>query len=313
LKHKSFAIGVDIGGTNIRMSLMSRKHEVLYKLKEPIGKDPLLTLHKLLDSLFNECPDDIIAIGIAVAGIIDRESGVVVKSPNISALNGVNLVKEVSERHKTPVLIENDANAAAYGEKISGAGRDYKSFVMITLGTGIGGGIVIENELLPVAAEIGHITINHGGNKCGCGNTGCLEAHASASAIVEYAISHIKDGADTILKNLYNGNYFKVTAEDIYKSALEGDSLARDALRDAGRNLGLGLANVINVFSPEAIILMGGLTGSWNIYVEQAIKEASRRSLKELFERTKIIPSYLGDDAGIIGSAAVALKRFSPT
>jgi glucokinase len=313
LKPKSFTIGVDIGGTNIRLSLMSRRHEVLYKLKEPLGADPLFTIHKLLDSLFNECPDDIIAIGVAVAGIIDRESGMVLKSPNIPGLNGINLVSEISVRHKIPVLIENDANAAAYGEKISGAGGDYKSFVMITLGTGIGAGIVVENELLPVAAEIGHITINHNGNKCGCGNTGCLEAHASASAIVEYAISHIKDGSETILKKLYNGNYFKVTAEDIYKSALEGDSLARDALREAGRNLGLGLATVVNIFSPEAIILMGGLTGSWNIYIENAIKEASRRSLRELFERTKIIPSYLGDDAGIIGSAALALKRFSPT
>lgn len=311
MKTKSYSIGVDIGGTNIRLSLMSHNLEVLYKLKEPLGSSPLFTLHKLLDLLFQECPDEIIAIGIAVAGIIDREGGIVLNSPNIQGLNGINLVSEVSSRYRTPVVIENDANAAAYGEKIAGAGEKYKNFVMFTLGTGIGAGIVIENELLPVSAEIGHITINPAGNKCGCGNTGCLEAHASASAIVEYAISHIKEGAETILKKLYNGNYFKITAEDIYKSALEGDSLSRNALKEAGRNLGLGIAAAINVFSPEAIILMGGLTGSWNIYVEHAIKEASRRTLKELFTKTKIIPSVLGDDAGIIGAAALAIKRFN--
>ncbi len=311
MKTKSYTIGVDIGGTNIRLSLMSRDYDVLYKLKEPRGSDPLFTVHKLLGSLFQECPDDILAVGIAVAGIIDRENGIVLNSPNIQSLNGINLVSEVASRYKTPAIIENDANAAAYGEKISGAGRDYKNFVMLTLGTGIGAGIIIENELLPVAAEIGHITINQNGNKCGCGNTGCLEAHASGSAIIEYAISKIKDGTETILKKLYNGNYFKITAEDIYKSALDGDSLSRDTLKEAGRNLGLGLAAAINIFSPEAIILMGGLTGSWNIYVEHAIKEASRRSLRELFEKTKIISSTLGDNAGIIGSAALANKRFN--
>lgn len=311
MKTKSYTIGVDIGGTNIRLSLMSRDYDVLYKLKEPLGGDPLFTLHKLLGSLFQECPDDILAIGIAVAGIIDRENGIVLNSPNIQSLNGINLVSEVASRYKTPAIIENDANAAAYGEKISGAGRDYKNFIMLTLGTGIGAGIIIENELLPVAAEIGHITINQNGNKCGCGNTGCLEAHASGSAIIEYAISKIKDGTETILKKLYNGNYFKITAEDIYKSALEGDSLSRDTLKEAGRNLGLGLAAAVNIFSPEAIILMGGLTGSWNIYVEHAIKEASRRSLRELFEKTKIISSTLGDNAGIIGSAALANRRFN--
>lgn len=311
LDSKNFAIGVDIGGTNIRLSLMSRRFEILYKLKEPSGSNIVFTIHKLLDELFKECPDDIIAIGMAVAGVIDRENGVVIKSPNIPGLNGINLVSEVSARYKTPVIIENDANAAAYGEKILGAGRDYRNFVMITLGTGIGAGVVIENELLPVAAEIGHITIDPDGNKCGCGNSGCLEAHASASAIVEYATSHIKKGVESILRKLYNGNYFKITAEDVYKSALEGDSLARNALKEAGRNLGQGLAAVINIFSPEAIILMGGLIGSWNIYIEHAINEASRRSLRELFEKTKIIPSGLGDDAGIIGSAALALKKFS--
>lgn len=309
---KKYAIGLDIGGTNIRIALVKRNSEILLKLKEPTGDEPLNTIHKLLDEIYEWYPDEILGIGIAVAGIIDRESGSVVKSPNIQELNGVNLISEISARHKFPVLIENDANAAAYGENVSGAGKDYTSFVMLTLGTGIGGGIVIKNELLPIAAEIGHITINPNGNKCSCGNIGCLEAHASATAIVEYATSHIKNGDESILSSLYNGNYFKINAEDIYKSALEGDTLSRNALKEAGKSLGVGLASAINIFSPEAIILTGGLVGSWNIYVEHAIKEASRRALSELSEKTRILPSILGDDAGIIGAASLVFKRFNP-
>lgn len=308
---KKYAIGVDIGGTNIRLAVVNRNSEILIKLKEPTSSDPLYTIHKLLEAIYEWYSSDILGIGIAVAGIIDRESGIVVKSPNISELNGINLISEISARHKFPVLIDNDANAATYGEKIAGAGRNYKSFVMFTLGTGIGGGIVIDNELLPVAAEIGHMTINSNGNKCACGNIGCLESHASATAIVDYTTSHIKNGEESILSSFYNGNYFKISAEDIYKSALEGDTLSRNALKEAGRNLGLGLANAINIFSPEAIILTGGLIGSWNIYIDNAIKEASKRALRELFEKTKIIPSDLGDDAGIIGSASLVFKRFN--
>lgn len=309
---KKYAIGLDIGGTNIRIALVKRNGEILLKFKEPTGDEPLNNIHKLLDEIYEWYPDEILGIGIAVAGIIERESGIVVKSPNIQELSGVNLISEISARHKFPVLIENDANAAAYGENVSGAGKDYASFVMLTLGTGIGGGIVIKNELLPIAAEIGHITINPNGNKCSCGNIGCLEAHASATAIIEYATSHIKNGDESILSSLYNGNYFKITAEDIYKSALEGDSLSRNALKEAGKNLGVGLASVINIFSPEAIILTGGLVGSWNIYIEHAIKEASRRALSELSEKTRILPSVLGDDAGIIGAASLVFKRFNP-
>jgi len=312
LDNKSYVIGVDIGGTNIRLALLDQGYQILYKLKEPTGSDPLFILQKLLQTLYKEFPYGISGIGAAVAGIIDREKGIVVKSPNVPELNGVNLVSEISARYNTPVLIENDANAAAYGEKIFGEGRNYKSFVMFTLGTGIGGGIVINNELLPVAAEIGHMTVNFNGNKCACGNTGCLEAHASATAIIEYAISQIKNGTESILRGHHNGNYFKITAEDIYNAALEGDSLSRNALKEAGKNLGIGIANAINIFAPEAVILTGGLIGAWNIYIDNAIKEASRRALKELFEKTKILQSDLGDDAGIIGSASLAFKRFNP-
>lgn len=308
---KNCAIGVDIGGTHIRIALINLENEILFKIKELTANNPLNVINQLLGTVYEPYKNDVLGIGIAVAGIIDRESGTVIKSPNIPILNSVNLISEISTKHKLPVLIENDANAAAYGEKVAGEGKIYKNFVMLTLGTGIGGGVVINNSLMPIAAELGHMTITSNGHKCSCGNVGCLEAHASATAIVEYAISRIKNGEQTILTNLHKGNYFKITSEDIYTSALEGDVLSREALREAGKNLGIGLANTINIFSPEAIILTGGLIGSWNIYVEHAIREASRRTLKELFEKTRILPSTLGGDAGIIGAASLVFNKFA--
>ncbi|MCC6346562.1 MAG: ROK family protein [Nitrospirales bacterium] len=300
---KKYAIGVDLGGTNIRASLITSGNEVMEKVKEPTGKDPLAVLHKLLDSLYTPYGQEVGGIGIAAAGLVDRESGTVLLSPNIPALNGVSLTAELEGKYDTCIVVENDANAAAYGEKVAGAGRDIGSFVMITLGTGIGGGIVIRGELLPVAAEVGHMSINAEGPPCPCGNVGCLELYASATALIGNAVAELERGTTSILKDLYNGNFYKISAEDIYRGALEGDPLSRTILREAGKSLGIGIASMINLFSPDAVILTGGLIGAWNIYVDAAIKEAAKRAMKELYSRVKIIPSSLGDDAGMVGAA----------
>lgn len=306
---KNYAIGVDIGGTNIRAALINSSGEVESKVKESTGRKPVAVLHKLIDSLYSKHSKQICGIGLAVAGIIDRDEGIVLRSPNIQGLTGVNLEAEVKSRYKTCIVVDNDANAAAYGEKCAGAGRDFKSFVILTLGTGIGGGIVMNNKLLSVAAEVGHMSINANGQQCACGNVGCLESYASASAIIENAVSEAEKGNSSILRNLYNGNFYKLNAEDIYKAALDGDVLSRSVLREAGKSLGIGIANLINILSPDAIILTGGLLGAWNIYVDSAIQEASKRALKELYAKVKIIPSSLGDNAGIIGAAKLVFEK----
>lgn len=306
---KNYAIGVDIGGTNIRAALINSSGEVESKVKESTGRKPVAVLHKLIDSLYSKHSKQICGIGLAVAGIIDRDEGIVLRSPNIQGLTGVNLEAEVKSRYKTCIVVENDANAAAYGEKCAGAGRDFKSFVILTLGTGIGGGIVMNNKLLSVAAEVGHMSINANGQQCACGNVGCLESYASASAIIGNAVSEAEKGNSSILRNLYNGNFYKLNAEDIYKAALDGDVLSRSVLREAGKSLGIGIANLINILSPDAIILTGGLLGAWNIYVDSAIQEASKRALKELYAKVKIIPSSLGDNAGIIGAAKLVFEE----
>jgi glucokinase len=303
---KRLAIGVDLGGTNLRAALVTENGEVIRKVKEPVSEEVIDLTLRLAGGFSGE---EISGIGIGVAGIIDREGGKILISPNLPAVNGVSLVSIIKEKFRVPVFIENDANAAAFGEKWVGIGKDFSNFVLFTLGTGIGGGIIHDKKLLRVAAEIGHITIHTDGEKCHCGNSGCLESYASARAILSKVISALESGRESILKGLFNGNFYKLTAEDIYRATLDGDMLAWEMLKDAGKNLGIGIASIINVMSPEAIILAGGLTGAWDIYIQEAIREASRRSFKELFNKVKIIPSLLGDDAGVIGSAGLVFEN----
>jgi glucokinase len=308
---KRYCIAGDIGGTNIRVSLVDAEYRIISKLKEPTGTDPVEVLFKLIDNIRAKQPKGkkICGIGLAVAGVVDSETGAVLRAPNIQSLSGFALGAETAGRYGMNTLIENDANAAAFGEKTAGAGRDFSGFVMLTLGTGIGGGIVVNDRLLRVAAEIGHTTVNTSGPQCGCGSVGCLETYASASAIIGNAVGAIEKGAASILKDSYNGNFYKINAEDIYKAALEGDPLARSVMREAGKALGVGIANMINIMSPQAVILTGGLLGAWNIYIEAAIAEASKRAFPELFSRVRIVPSTLGDDAGTVGMAALTFDK----
>ena len=295
-----YAIGIDLGGTNLRAALVSEEGQIMRKVKVPSSEN---LRESLLASISEILEEGVVGIGFGVAGLIDREKGSVLESPNIPSIEGWNIAETVRDRFGLPVCVENDANAAALGEKWRGEGNAFGSFVLVTLGTGIGGGIIHNNALLNVPAEIGHMSINSSGERCSCGNIGCLEAYASAKAMLAHAIGALEGGSQSLLKGCCQGNIYKLTPEDIYRTALEGDTLAREILRQAGRYLGVGISTIINIFGPDAIVLTGGLIGAWNIYIKEAVREASRRTLKPLFDRVRIIPSSLGDDAGILGSA----------
>lgn len=302
---KRYAIGIDLGGTNLRVALVSRSGEIIRKIKEPTSEEIIDSIFKAAGALFS---DEIAGIGLGVAGLVDRKSNMILISPNLHTVEKIDLVNEIRGKFRVPVFLENDANAAALGEKWVGAGKDFSNFVLFTLGTGIGGGIIYDKKLLKVSAEIGHMSINVDGEKCPCGNSGCLESYASARAILANAVSTLEKGRESLLKECCGGNFYKLSAEDIYKAALDGDNLARELLKNAGRYLGIGIANIINLMSPEAIILAGGLIGAWDIYIQEAIKETARRAFKELFDRVKIIPSPLTDDAGTIGAAGLVFQ-----
>lgn len=302
---KKYTIGIDIGGTNMRAGLISRDGAIIEKVKMLTSEEILNSLIKVVDSLIS---DQVAGIGIGIAGLVHKNNNKVLISPNLQIAEKVNFVDELRTKFKVPVIIENDANAAAFGEMWVGAGKDFRDFFLFTLGTGIGGGAVYERSLMKISAEVGHMTIVTDGEKCDCGNYGCLEMYASATAILSKAISALEEGRESILREYCNGNFYKLTAENIYKAALDGDSLSREILKNAGKYLGIGIANIINLMSPGAIILTGGLVGAWEIYIREAIREASRRAFKPLFEVVEIIPASLMDDAGIIGAAGLAFQ-----
>ena len=305
---RKYAIGIDLGGTNMRVALFTGDGEIVKKIKGPTPEDLPAAIFAAIESLYSE---EIAGIGLGVAGLMSGEKDRVLNSPNLHIVEKVDLVNGIRNKFKVPVFLENDANVAALGELWTGAGKDFSSFVFFTLGTGIGGGIVCDGKLLDVAAEIGHMSIHADGEKCPCGNSGCLESYASMRAILSRAFSDLESGRESLLRDYCGGNFYKLTTEEIYRAALDGDTLARELLKNAGRYLGIGIANMMNIMSPEAVILAGGLTGAWDIYVQEAIKEASKRAYAEVFERVKVIPSLLMDDAGITGAARLVFRAMS--
>jgi glucokinase len=305
MKKSPLVIGTDIGGTNLRVGIVNNKGKVLKKTKRPVSEDVLNELVEEIEALREEGPFS--AIGLGVAGVVDRGRGIVVRSPNLPQINGVPFVKALQERFSLPVFIENDANAHALGEAWLGAGKKFKSFVLLTLGTGIGGGVVHKGQLLDIAAELGHITVEGDGPQCACGNNGCLETFASATAVVTYVVDAIEQGQDSVLKQAHRGNFYRITAEEVYKAALDGDGLARAAIKRAGRYLGIGVASLINIFSPEAVVIGGGLSGAWQLLAPEMIKELEKRAFPELVARVKVRRAELSDDAGLLGAARLAL------
>ena len=305
-----YAIGADIGGTNLRVALVKSDATVVEKVKVSSSGDVVASLISAIEDLYT---GETVGIGLGLAGVVDRKRGVVEKSPNLPSIDGVSFIDALGKRFPLPVYVDNDANAAALGEKWAGAGTDFRSFVLFTLGTGIGGGVVHDGRLLDISAELGHISVEASGVRCPCGNNGCLEAYAAARAMVGRVVEALEGGAESLMKDCCSGNIYRLTPEDIYRYALEGDGLARETLKTAGRYLGVGIASMVNVFSPEAVILSGGLTGAWNIYVEEAIREASKRAFPELFRSVKILPARLGDDAGMIGAAHIVFQKEQPS
>ncbi len=299
-----YYIGIDIGGTNTKIGLVSKDYQLITLCKFTTPNDVINVLIDEIKGFINS--NNVIGIGIGVAGLVTAE-GEVVESPNIPSLNKVPLASIITENFSVKTIVENDATVATIGEANFGEGRGTNKFTLFTLGTGIGGGFYNQGKVLDIPMEVGHMTINYQGKLCSCGNNGCLEMYASGRAIRDSLIEKIEDGESSQAKFLYEGNFYKITAEDVYRLALEGDNLARQVIKEAGKALGAGLANIINIFSTEKIILTGGLSKARNIYIETAINEAKKRSLKGLNLNTEIVQSQLIDAGGVLG--AVFLLR----
>ncbi len=307
-------IGIDLGGTNIKAGLVDREGALLNKISIPTeadrGRERILEniCVAARDAAGDTSWDDIETIGIGSPGPLDYRTGLVYRSPNLKDWTNVPLADEISRRLDVRTFVDNDANVACWGEYWVGAGRDCGSVVLFTLGTGIGGGIILDHRLwrgsTGAGAEIGHMVIQAGGEKCGCGALGCLEVYASAPATVRRFQRIVQEGRDSSLAGAG-----EVTAGMIHEAACAGDGAARDALEATGYYLGVGVTNIVNVINPEAVLFSGGLAGAADILLPVIRREVSEHALEALTRNLTISIGALPDDAGVIGAAGCAMKR----
>lgn len=294
-----YSIGVDLGGTNLRAAAVSRDGKIFDKISGKTelsaGRDAVISdMVDLIHELTKRGGRDRLAgVGIGVPGFILMEKGVILGSNNLPDFDGFPVRDEIERQLGTPIFLENDANAAALGEKWAGAGKDVDDLVLLTLGTGIGGGIISRGHVihghLGMAGEVGHMTIFPGGNPCGCGNSGCLEKHASATAIVSMA-RLIKLGDN-------------LTASDVFEKSKAGDKRAKQIFATVGTALGIALATLINIFNFPLYLLSGGGLGGWEEFAPAMFHELERRSFTYRNARTRIDKAVLGNEAGLIGAA----------
>lgn len=297
--------GFDLGGTQLKYGLMDETGRLVLKSQAPTPStiDGLMDLiASLWKDLKAQTPDTIRAAGFGFPGIYNVRDRKILQSPNYAELDDFDLYPEISRVLDVPFLVDNDANMAAYGEWAHGAGRGVSSLVLLTIGTGIGGGIILDGKLWQgscgYAGEIGHIVVNPEGERCNCGIRGCLEAEAAAPAIVRKYKAIL-------------GRTLVSTAEDIYKRAEAGEPAAIEAYAKAGYYLGIGLGMLINLLNPEKILLGGGVMTTGELLLRPTVEEARRRSYKASFACCPIERASLGNDAGTIGSAAWAKAGLS--
>jgi len=297
-----YAIGVDLGGTNLRAAAIDTTGKVIDKVAGATnlsaGRDAVVSdIVGSIVKLRARGGPDLVGIGVGTPGIIAVEAGVLKQSPNLPAFDNFPMRDELERLLQAPVLLENDANAAALGEKWMGAGRDVEDLLLMTLGTGVGGGIVsggrVVHGFMGMAGEVGHITVVPNGNPCGCGNLGCLEKHASATSIIAHA---------RMLG--FNVN----SAKEVYDLALAGEQKARWVFEVFGEVLGMALANFVNLFNFPLYLLSGGVLGAWDFFAPAMLEEVRRRSFVYRAVETRIDKAILGNESGLYGAAYLPIQ-----
>ena len=289
-------IGVDVGGTKILAGLVSRDGTVIAHREHPTPVDSEDALLDGLEAAVRECGDDFAAVGFGIPSQIDQRTGTALGSVNIP-LQGVPFRETMAERLGVPVGIDNDANAAAIAEWRAGAGRGTTDLVMLTLGTGVGGGLILGGKpyrgWFGAGAEIGHMVIVHDGVRCRCGGYGHLESYVSGKAADELAQAEFGPAAD---------------AHRLVRLANEGDARAIELLKGAGEHLGSGIASLVNIFNPELIVIGGGFAAAGELLFGPAKTVADRETLPSVRQSYRIVRAELGTMAGLIGAAMVAFE-----
>lgn len=335
----NFSIGVDLGGTNLRIAAVSEQGHLMEKVtlgtRVALGKDHVIhemcdAIHLLTAKYRNTA--ELQGIGIGVPGIIDMKTGTLRESPNLPGWSESPVQAQIERILNTRVILENDGNVAALGEKWLGAARDVDDMIMLTLGTGVGGGIVmgghIWHGMTGMAGEFGHMTVEPEGPPCGCGNRGCVEQYASATAVVRMAKEAIASGRAPELASAANSDP-EFSAKAVYNLAIQGDEEAKRIFGRVGRALGIAIANLVNAFNLPMYVIGGGVSSAWEAFSPFIFEELRQRSLvyastapgsvmpggqgasgrtePEGPTRTIITLALLGSDAGLYGAAQLPM------
>ncbi len=313
----SFVLAADLGGTNLRTAIVADDGRIVHRIKRPTPGDAHAIAKAISDSS-QECISAVKgserpkALCIAVAATINPSEGILRNAPNLPFLNGFDLAAAVEAEIDIPTVADNDATLAAIGENWRGASRGYANTICVTLGTGVGGGLILNGEpyrgVDGTAGEIGHICVEPEGVECGCGSRGCLEQYASATAIVRIARELLTafPGSELNGKESFD-------SRELFESSMRSDPLAVEAFQITSRYLGIAMAGLVNVLNPEMIVIGGGMAGAWEIMNDPVNREIRQRAFRTPAERVRLVAAKLGDDAGIFGAARVALLSRTQT
>jgi glucokinase len=313
------SISIDLGGTKMRVAVIDRAGTLLQREEEPTlahqGREQAVErLAQIIARLISSTNGrEVIGIGASLASPVDPDTAIMYSPPNLPGWDGFSLKPLLEGRFGIPMWAVNDATLGAVGEHAYGIGRGVANLVYVTVSTGIGVGIITDGKPLlgarGFAAEIGHMVIDKNGPPCGCGNTGCLEALASGTAIANMALERLERSEESILQEMANGDPTDVNAKTVMEAAAQGDSLAVALVDQFARDLGLGLVNLMHIFDPQMIILGGGVSQSYQVY-SNALDAAIRGNvMAHLREHINVVTSVLGDDVSLLGAAHLAFQR----
>jgi glucokinase len=316
-----YIVGVDLGGTNIVAGAMpiDGSREIAMHTTPTLAEGGAASVVDRIAGMIEQVVaqtmaetrakrSDFLGVGIGSPGPLNREKGIVIVTPNLGWKN-FPLRDEISSRVGLEATLDNDANCATLGEFWCGAAVGGRNVIGMTLGTGIGGGLILDGKLYhgvsDVAGEIGHTTIDSTGRRCKCGNYGCLEAYASGPAIAERAREALRgDEGESILVSMVDGDQRKITAQTVYEAAKRGDTVAREVVRETARFLGAGVANLLNIFNPDTVVLAGGVTQAGDALFQPLRAEVRRRAFKPAVQACRIVPGALPLSAGVVGAIA---------
>ena len=308
-------IGIDLGGTFIKAAIVDPRGRVLARMKRPT--EAAMGKERVVDNVFSIVRalkavsfslGGISALGMGIPGVIDFRRGVISLSPNLPGWENIPIRKMLSRRIGMPLYLENDANAAALGEKWMGAAKDVQDFCFITLGTGVGGGLVLDGKIWHgadgMAGEIGHMTIDPDGPRCRCGNRGCLEMYASAKALQRMILQPLSPRKRSGFFGEIRDK--EISGDVIHRAAKAGDRVSREAFARMGSALGIGIASLVNLLNLEKVVFGGGLSAAWKFFSPALRGEVKRRAFAAPARRVRIVRAAAGEDAGVLGAAYIA-------